>query len=44
MNALRRFLADEGHARADTIFFGIMCALAIVLVVLIVAHGFGGAR
>ena len=43
MNVLRRFLADEGHARADTIFVGVICGLGVVLVVIIVTHAFGRA-
>ena len=41
MNTLRRFLADEGHA--DTIFVGVICGLALVLVIVIVTHTFGRA-
>jgi hypothetical protein len=36
MSLPRRLLRDEGHARIDAIFAGIVCGLAIVLVALIV--------
>ena len=36
MTTPRRILSDEGHARIDAIFAGIVCGLAILLVAAIV--------